>query len=52
MCCSALNHSPQLVWINPRDKLLEEQYETWISQRVDAILTGEIPDPLHFDSDE
>ena len=35
-----------------RDKLLEEQYEIWIRQRVDAILTGDIPDPLHFDSDE
>lgn len=34
-----------------RQKLLNEQFETWISQRVDAILAGETPDPLHFDPD-
>lgn len=36
---------------NIRQKLLNEQFETWISQRVDAILAGETPDPLHFDPD-
>ena len=35
-----------------RDKLLEEQFEIWIRKRADAILAGEKPDPLHFDSDE
>lgn len=35
-----------------RDKLLDEQFEIWIRQRVDAILAGESPDPLHFDFDE
>ena len=34
-----------------RQKLLNEQFEAWISQRVDAILAGETPDPLHFDPD-
>ncbi|QNI46833.1 peptidylprolyl isomerase [Synechococcus sp. A15-60] len=34
-----------------RQKLLQEQFELWISQRVDAILAGEVPDPLHFDPD-
>ena len=51
MYCYALKLTPA-VDQSTRDKLLEEQYETWIRQRVDAILTGEIPDPLHFDSDE
>ena len=34
-----------------RDKLLNEQFEAWISHRVDAILSGETPDPLHFEPD-
>ena len=34
-----------------RDKLLDEQFESWINGRVDAILAGETPDPLHFDPD-
>jgi len=34
-----------------RDKLMSEQFEAWISRRVDAILAGDIPDPLHFDTD-
>ena len=34
-----------------RWRLLDEQFETWISQRVDAILAGETIDPLHFDPD-
>ena len=34
-----------------RDKLLTEQFEAWISHRVDAILSGETPDPLHFEPD-
>ena len=35
-----------------RQKLLNEQFESWISQRVDAILAGDTPAPLHFDPDE
>ena len=34
-----------------RQRLLDEQFEAWISRRVDAILAGDSPDPLHFDFD-
>ena len=34
-----------------RKRLLDEQFEVWISQRVDAILSGYTPEPLHFDYD-
>ena len=34
-----------------RNKLLDEQFESWIRRRVDAILSGDTPDPLHFDLD-
>lgn len=34
-----------------RDLLIGEQFETWIRDRVDAILAGDTPDPLHFDPD-
>ena len=34
-----------------RNKLLDEQFESWIKSRVDAILSGDTPDPLHIDTD-
>ena len=34
-----------------RESLMDEQFDVWISKRVDAILAGETPDPLHFDFD-
>lgn len=34
-----------------RDKLMGQQFESWILHRVDAILAGDTPDPLYFDTD-
>ena len=34
-----------------RQRLLDQQFAAWISNRVDAILAGESPEPLHFDPD-
>ena len=34
-----------------RQRLLQEQFDVWIQKRVDAILSGETPEPLHFDSE-
>ena len=34
-----------------RGKLRNEQFESWINDRVNAILVGETPDSLHFDPD-
>lgn len=34
-----------------RNLLLQEQFDRWIQQRVDAILAGDTPESLHFDPD-
>ena len=32
-----------------RHRLLQEQLNTWLEQRCDAVLRGDRPDPLHYD---
>ena len=32
-----------------RQRLLQEQLNTWLEQRCDAVLRGDRPDPLHYD---
>ena len=32
-----------------RLRLLQEQFDVWIKNRVHAILAGETPEPLHYD---
>jgi parvulin-like peptidyl-prolyl isomerase len=32
-----------------RQRLLQEQLHHWLEQRIDALLRGDSPDPLHYD---
>lgn len=32
-----------------RQRLLQEQLNTWLEERCDALLRGDSPDPLHYD---
>ena len=32
-----------------RQRLLQEQFDVWIKKRVDVILSGETPEPIHYD---
>ena len=43
--------SPSRLNEGTRAQLLQEQLDSWISTRVDAILAGATPDPLHFEPD-
>ena len=41
--------NPSQLDTSTRQRLLQEQFDVWIKNRVHAILAGETPEPLHYD---